>query len=76
MVSIFILFAVFQVTARFFRAVMTQKGSKANLGNECPEIVRVDSMHGGITVSWTDVCEDNSKYRIYVKEKGSWKKAC
>lgn len=31
-------------------------------------------MHGGITVSWTDVCEDNSKYRIYVKEKGSWKK--
>ena len=57
-----------------FQSGYDTKGSKANLGNECPEIVRVDSMHGGITVSWTDVCEDNSKYRIYVKEKGSWKK--
>ena len=57
-----------------FQSSYDAKGSKANLGNECPQIVRVDSMHGGITVSWTDVCEDNSKYRIYVKEKGSWKK--
>nr|WP_270261059.1 hypothetical protein [Ruminococcus bromii] len=57
-----------------FQSGYDTKGSKANLGNECPEIVRVDSMHGGITVSWTDVCEDNSKYRIYVKEKGSWKR--
>lgn len=59
---------------KVFQSGYDTKGSKANLGNECPEIVRVDSMHGGITVSWTDVCEDNSKYRIYVKEKGSWKK--
>ena len=59
---------------KVFQSGYNTKGSKANLGNECPEIVRVDSMHGGITVSWTDVCEDNSKYRIYVKEKGSWKK--
>ena len=57
-----------------FQSGYDTKGSKANLGNECPQIVRVDSMHGGITVSWTDVCEDNSKYRIYVKEKGSWKR--
>ena len=57
-----------------FQSSYDAKGSKANLDNECPDIVRVDSMHGGITVSWTDVCEDNSKYRIYVKEKGSWKK--
>ena len=57
-----------------FQSGYDSKGSKANLGNECPQIVRVDSMHGGITVSWTDVCEDNSKYRIYVKEKGSWKR--
>ena len=57
-----------------FQSGYDTKGSKANLGNECPQIVRVDSMHGGITVSWTDVCEDSSKYRIYVKEKGSWKK--
>lgn len=54
---------------KVFQSGYDTKGSKANLGNECPEIVRVDSMHGGITVSWTDVCEDNSKYRIYVKEK-------
>ena len=59
---------------KVFQSGYDTKGSKANLGNECPEIVRVDSMHGGITVSWTDVCENNSKYRIYVKEKGSWKK--
>lgn len=59
---------------KVFQSGYDTKGYKANLGNECPEIVRVDSMHGGITVSWTDVCEDNSKYRIYVKEKGSWKK--
>ena len=57
-----------------FQSGYDTKGSKANLGNECPQIVRVDSMHGGITVSWTDACEDSSKYRIYVKEKGSWKK--
>ena len=57
-----------------FQSSYDAKGSKANLDNESPDIVRVDSMHGGITVSWTDVCEDNSKYRIYVKEKGSWKK--
>ena len=57
-----------------FQSSYDAKGSKANLDNECPDIVRVDSMHGGITVSWTDVCEDNSKYRIYVKEKGLWKK--
>ena len=59
---------------KVFQSGYDTKGSKANLGNECPQIVRVDSMHGGITVSWTDVCEDNSKYRIYVKEKGSWKR--
>ena len=59
---------------KVFQSGYDTKGTKADLGNECPEIVRVDSMHGGITVSWTDVCEDNSKYRIYVKEKGSWKK--
>ena len=57
-----------------FQSSYDTKGSKANLDNECPQIVRVDSMHDGITVSWTDVCEDNSKYRVYVKENGSWKK--
>lgn len=40
---------------KVFQSGYDTKGSKANLGNECPEIVRVDSMHGGITVSWTDV---------------------
>lgn len=57
-----------------FQSGYDTKGVKAVLGNVCPEIVRVDSMHGGITVSWTDVCDDNSKYRIYIKQNGSWKK--
>ena len=40
----------------------------------CPEILGVSTASNGIELYWDDVCDGDSKYRIYVKENGSWKK--
>ena len=51
------------------------KGIKASLyKNECPEIYNIDTMHGGITLTWNSTADKNSKYRVYIKQSGSWKK--
>ena len=51
------------------------KGIKASLyKNECPEIYNIDTMHGGITLTWNSTADKNSKYRVYIKQNGSWKK--
>ena len=40
----------------------------------CPEIYSVGAVSNGIELYWDDVCDGDSKYRVYVKENGSWKK--
>lgn len=40
----------------------------------CPEIYGVSTASNGIELYWDDVCDGDSKYRVYVKENGSWKK--
>ncbi|WP_288201651.1 fibronectin type III domain-containing protein [uncultured Ruminococcus sp.] len=60
---------------KVFQSGYDTKGVKSALyNNGCPEIYNIDTMHGGITLSWNSTADKNSKYRVYIKQSGSWKK--
>ena len=60
---------------KVFQSGYDTKGVKSALyNNGCPEIYNIDTMHGGITLTWNSTADKNSKYRVYIKQSGSWKK--
>ena len=60
---------------KVFQSGYDTKGVKSALyNNGCPEIYNIDTMHGGITLNWEAVADKISKYRVYIKQNGSWKK--
>ena len=60
---------------KVFQSGYDTKGVKSALyNNGCPEIYNIDTMHGGITLNWEAAADKISKYRVYIKQNGSWKK--
>ena len=62
--------------AKSFTSGYDSKGKELVNYQDYPEITNIESVSNGINISWVYSSFDDkfSKYRIYIKENGSWKK--
>lgn len=57
--------------AKSFTSGYDSKGTPIGDHQDCPEIYSIGAVNNGVEMHWTG---DAPKFRVYIKEKGSWKK--
>ena len=57
--------------AKKFTSGYDSKGTPIGDHQDCPEIYSIGAVNNGVEMHWTG---DAPKFRVYIKEKGSWKK--
>ena len=59
---------------KFTSGYDSKGGAINNNQNYCPEIRNISTVSNGIKLEFNYALTSNSKYRVYIKENGSWKK--
>ena len=57
--------------AKSFTSGYDSKGTPIGNHQDCPEIYSIGAVNNGVEMHWTG---DAPKFRVYIKENGSWKK--